>query len=159
MLDIQGIVDTCVKNPLFAIGNYGPIILILINIYYLYDIYFWLCIYLVFVGINTVLNKGLKELIKDPRPNNGSVTRENYGMPSGHTQSAMFSVIFYYLMFDIDEILYSMLFITGITSIQRYYSRSHSILQILAGICIGGTFAWLVYYFIKKYKSKILSFV
>lgn len=166
MVNIQELVDTFIQNPLLAIGFYGPIFLILINIYYLCDIYFWLCIYLIFVVINTCINKGLKIIIKEPRPNNGKVfasfekltDEERYGMPSGHAQSAIFSLIFYYLMFDIDEILYTMLLITGITSYQRYHNQNHSILQILVGLCIGGTFAWVVYYFAKKYKNKILSY-
>lgn len=165
MVNLQEIVDTFIKNPLLAIGFYGPIFLILINIYYLCDIYFWLCIYLLFVVINTFVNKGLKLLIKEPRPNNWNAFAsfeilsgsEKYGMPSGHTQSAMFSVMFYYFMFDIDEVLYIMLLITAITSYQRYHNNNHSLLQILIGLCIGGIFAWAVYYFAKKYKHKILS--
>jgi len=156
-MNIQEIVETCIKNPLSAIGAYGPIFLIIINMYFLRDIYFWLCIYVLFVGINTLLNTGLKELIKDPRPYNAKLfSSKSYGMPSGHTQSAMFSAMFYYLMFDIDEILYFMLFITGITSFQRYYDSNHTLLQILVGLCVGGAFAWIVYYFVKKYKSKLL---
>jgi membrane-associated phospholipid phosphatase len=68
----------------------------------------------------------------------------------------MFSVMFYYLMFDIDEVLYIMLLITGITAFQRYYNKNHTILQILVGLFVGGAFAWIVYYFVKKYKNKIL---
>jgi membrane-associated phospholipid phosphatase len=161
---IQEIVDTFTENPLFGIGYYGPLILIFINVYFLYDRFFWCCIYIIFVVINTLLNKGLKLIIKEPRPKDskkyGSFEKlekeESYGMPSGHAQSAMFSVIFYYLIFGIDEILLSMLFITGLTIFQRGYNKNHTVTQLLIGLIIGGLFSWGVYLIAKKYKNKIL---
>lgn len=160
---MQEIVDTFIENPLFTIGYYGPILLIFTNIYFLYDRFFWCCIYVMFVVINTFVNKGLKLIIKEPRPNNWKKfisferleNEEKYGMPSGHAQSAGFSIIFYYLLFGIDEILYIMLFISGITVFQRYHNKNHTRLQLIIGLIIGGIFAYSVFYFAKKYKNNI----
>jgi hypothetical protein len=164
MVDIQEIVDTFMENPLFGIGYYGPLILIFINIYFLYDRFFWCCIYIFFVTLNTVLNKALKIWIKEPRPKGwksfGTFERlekeESYGMPSGHAQSAMFSVMFYYLLFGIDEIWYVMFFITGLTLFQRAYNKNHTFTQLFIGLIVGGLFSYIVYCIAKKYKTKIL---
>jgi membrane-associated phospholipid phosphatase len=163
MIDIQEIVDTFIEDPLLAIGFYGPIILIGINIYFLYDRFFWLCIYLCFIVINTLINKALKIWIKEPRPNNGKYfisferleKEENYGMPSGHAQSAMFSIIFYYLIFGIDEVLYVMFVITILTIYQRYINKNHSSLQLGIGLIVGGILACIVFCLVKKYKNKL----
>jgi len=164
MVNLQEIVDTFIENPLLAIGYYGPLILIFMNVYFLYDRFFWCCIYIIFVIINTFLNKGLKLLIKEPRPKDGKKygsfekleKEESYGMPSGHAQSAMFSVFFYYLLYGIDEILLLMLFITGLTVFQRSYNKNHTITQLIIGLIIGGLFSYIVYYFSRKYKNKNL---
>jgi len=164
MIGFQEIVDTFIENPLLAIGYYGPLILIFMNIYFLYDRFFWCYVYITFVIINTFLNKGLKLLIKEPRPKDskkyGSFEKlekeESYGMPSGHAQSAMFSVFFYYLLYGIDEIFYIMLFVTLLTLYQRWYNKNHTITQLTIGLVIGGLFAYIVYYFSRKYKNKNL---
>jgi membrane-associated phospholipid phosphatase len=164
MVDLQEIIDTFMENPLSGIGYYGPLILIFINVYFLYDRFFWCYIYVIFVIINSFLNKLLKNIIKEPRPKNWKAfasfekleNEESYGMPSGHAQSVMFSVIFYYLIFGIDEVLLSMLFITGLTVFQRGYNKNHTYTQLFIGLIIGGLFAWFVYFIAKKYKNKIL---
>jgi membrane-associated phospholipid phosphatase len=161
---MQEIVDTFIENPLLSVGYYGPIFLMVINIYVLYHRFFWCIVYILFVVINTFLNKALKIWIKEPRPKGwkafGTFERlekeESYGMPSGHAQSAMFSVMFYYLLFGIDEILYIMFFISGLTLFQRAYNKNHTFTQLFIGLIIGGLFSYIVYYFAKKYKNKIL---
>ena len=160
---IQEIIDTFFENPLLSIGYYGPIVLIVMNIYILYDRFFWCIVYILFVVINTFLNKALKRWIKEPRPKDWKSfatferleQEEKYGMPSGHAQSAMFSTTFYYLLFGIDETLYIMMFITTLTVFQRWYNKNHTILQLLVGLCIGGFFARIVFSIINNYKKKI----
>ena len=160
---IQEIVDTFIENPLLSVGYYGPILLMAINIYVLYNRFYWCIVYILFVVINTFLNKALKRWIKEPRPKDWKSfatferleQEEKYGMPSGHAQSAMFSVMFYYLLFGIDETLYIMLFITGVTVFQRYHNKNHTIVQLGIGLIIGGIFAYSVFYIAKKYKIKM----
>ena len=157
------IVDTFIKNPLLAIGYYGPLILVGINMYKLRDRFFWLVTYFIFVIINTVINKELKKWIKEPRPSGWKKfatfekleNEESYGMPSGHAQSAMFSIMFYYLLFGIDEVLYVMIFITTLTVYQRYRNKNHTASQLMVGLFVGGFIGWSIYYIIKKYKKKI----
>ena len=164
MIDLQEIVDTFIENPLLGIGYYGPLLLIFINMYFLYDRFFWFIIYILFVIINTCINKTLKIIIKEPRPDNWKAfssleklqNEERYGMPSGHAQCLGFSLVFYYLLFGLNEILYLMLFISVLTVFQRYHNRNHTFLQLIIGLVIGGLLAYIVYFFSKKYKNKNL---
>jgi len=163
MAYIQEIVDTFIENPLLATGYYGPLILIGINMYHLYNRFFWLVTYFIFVIINTIINKELKKWIKEPRPIGWKSfatfekleNEESYGMPSGHAQSAMFSVVFYYLLFGIDEVLYIMILITTLTVYQRFLNKNHTGSQLIIGLFIGGFIGWSIVYVAKKYKKKI----
>ena len=163
MAYIQEIVDTFIENPLLAIGYYGPLILIGINIYNLRDRFFWLVTYFIFVIINTFINKELKKWIKEPRPIGWKKfatfekleREESFGMPSGHAQSAMFSVMFYYLLFGIDEILYIMILIMALTLYQRFINKNHTTFQLMIGLFVGGFIGWSIVYVAKKYKKKI----
>ena len=160
---LQEIIDKFMKEPLFSIGFYGPLLLIVINIFFLYHRLFWLFIYIIFVVINTYINKILKSWIKEPRPENWKSfisfekleNEEKYGMPSGHAQSCMFSVMFYYLIYGINEIWYIMLFITSLTVYQRWFNKNHTLFQLMIGLILGSIFANIVVYISKKYKNKI----
>jgi len=81
--------------------------------------------------------------------------KEKYGMPSGHAQSCMFSVMFYYLIYGMNEILYIMLFIISLTIYQRWFNKNHTLFQLLIGCIIGSIVSMLVVYISKKYKNKI----
>ena len=101
MSNIQEIIDTFMENPVLSIGYYGPIVLFVINIYVLYDRFFWCIVYIFFVVINTFMNKALKIWIKEPRPNGWKSfatferldQEEKYGMPSGHAQNCFYSLV------------------------------------------------------------------
>jgi len=159
----QEIINTFLEKPLFSVGFYGPLLLIGMNIFFLYHRLFWLYIYIIFIVINTYINKILKIWIKQPRPDNWKPfisfekleNEEKYGMPSGHAQSCMFSLIFYYLIYGMNEILYIMLFITSLTIYQRWVNKNHTLFQLLIGCIIGSIVAMLVVYISKKYKNKI----
>jgi membrane-associated phospholipid phosphatase len=163
MREIQEIVDSFVEKPLFALGYYGPLILIVMNIYALWDQFFWICAYLVFIVINMYLNKALKLIIKEPRPENWKrfvsmeklENEEQYGMPSGHAQSVTFSLIYCFLITHSFEYLYVMLFIAVLTLYQRYSNRNHTALQLLIGSIIGCIFAYIVVYILRCYSKKI----
>jgi membrane-associated phospholipid phosphatase len=160
---LQEIIDIFIEKPLFSVGFYGPLLLIGMNVYFLYHRLFWLYIYIIFIVINTYINKILKIWIKQPRPDNWKSfisfekleNEEKYGMPSGHAQSCMFSVMFYYLIYGMNEILYIMLFITSLTIYQRWFNKNHTLFQLLIGCIIGSIVAMFVVYISKKYKNKI----
>ena len=143
------------------VGFYGPIIVGLINIFYLWPQKFYLSVYIVFLFLNVFINKGLKVIIQDPRPkpNGGNFDNiknytgaEQYGMPSGHAQSAFFSIMFLYLVTGYVEVFLVSFFITILTLYQRWKSRKHTFMQLLAGSFVGGIIGFIVYSLSKTYK-------
>ena len=156
-MDMQEIVDTFLENPLLGIGYYGPILIFGMNLYFLYDRFFWVGVYIVFILINIIVNKILKKWIKDPRPTNWKsfATFERLEKEENYSQSVGFSLLFYYLLFGIDEVFYSMLFIAGLTIFQRYHNKNHTILQLICGLILGGIIAYMAYNLAKKYKNNI----
>ena len=140
------------------IGYFGPIILALMNVYYLFYRKAYLYAYIFFLFVNQYINKGLKLLIKEPRPQNqipfltkiDTIGVEKYGMPSGHAQSIGYSIGFLCNMISKTNNYFILaLFIGLITLNQRYKYRRHSIPQLGIGLIIGLIFGNLVYYVTK----------
>jgi membrane-associated phospholipid phosphatase len=68
-------------------------------------------------------------------------------MPSGHTQSIFFSIIFVYLALkDKKTIIIVYLFIGLITMFQRVLFKQHTVLQVVAGAMVGVLFGGFIYY-------------
>ena len=138
-------------TPFDYIGYYGPIILILTTIMLLMARTKILTLYILFLIVNTFLNGALKLLIREPRPvgsilfNNFENTKdsEQYGMPSGHAQSAAFTTMFLYLFTKPSEsyLVMGACFIGAITIYQRYKYKRHSISQLLVGTTVGALVA------------------
>ena len=102
---------------LYEFGAFGPILLIILSWYLLWDnknLFFY---YTVGIFTSAVLNLILKGIIQEPRPmfdnkkvvllkthkkeyfyQNG-IPFDIFGMPSGHSQASFFSTIFIYLAF------------------------------------------------------------
>jgi membrane-associated phospholipid phosphatase len=161
-------------NILYEIGAYGPIILIILSWYFLWDnnnLFFY---YTVGIFVNAVINLILKGIIQEPRPIFDSkiiklasthtkhqfystgIPFDIYGMPSGHAQSSLFSLIFIYLSLKQLNIVYIYVFITLITIYQRVDTNYHSITQIIVGGLLGLGFGYFVYQLAKeKIKGKI----
>jgi len=98
------------------ICGYGPLILIVLSWFILWDkdnLFFY---YTVGLFLNSILNIVLKGFFMEPRPNEQDLKKFNlaittgkkflfkngipfniFGMPSGHVQSALFSTIYIYL--------------------------------------------------------------
>ena len=108
-----------------------------------------------FVGFyifSMVLNHVLKQLFKQTRPRGGKAINkfdkvgiDRYGMPSGHANSAIFSLIFSILYFK--DFLISIIFaiIALLTVTQRLIYKKHSLKQICWGAIIGGIMAQICY--------------
>lgn len=129
------------------LGFIGPLILFSINIIKLWNQKPYLGGYLIFAGLNTILNQVLKITIKEERPiKNGISKRHGYGMPSAHAQSAMFSVLYLFCVKRSYKWLLIGLFITSLTIYQRWKSRMHTIKQLVVGSLIGFTFSLFAYY-------------
>lgn len=159
---------------LYEFGEYGPIILIILSWYLLWDnknLFFY---YTVGIFANAVLNLIFKGIIQEPRPifdNNkvkilkthgknsfyqNGIPFDIFGMPSGHSQAAFFSTIFIYLAFKQTNLLYIYIPLTLLTCYQRVKFQYHSISQIVVGAIVGLAFGRFVYQLAReKIKNKI----
>ena len=152
------------KDLFYYFGAMGPIILYIISLNVLWDkpnLFFY---YNVGAFSNIILNLILKGLIKQPRPSedvqqfnialkNGTrflfrngIPHDIFGMPSGHSQSAFFSMIFLFLSIKKGRVLYVSLFICLITMAQRVAYNYHTLLQVICGAIVGACFGYFVYY-------------
>ena len=145
-------------------GQYGPIILIIYSCYLLWDksnLFFY---YVVGIFINAILNLIIKGIIQEPRPSedlktfelslkNGrrflfkdGIPHDIFGMPSGHTQSSLFSAIFVFLSLKNLNILRVYLLISFIIMTQRVAFNHHTINQVIVGAIVGGLFGYSMFY-------------
>eukprot|EP00889_Picochlorum_renovo_P000070 jgi/Picre1/27100/NNA_000070.t1 len=119
-------------------------------------------------GLNTVVSKGLKEIIRQPRPDYGCESLGNcheYGMPSNHAQFMAFCFAMTFLSYRAkkrvvacrgskdgfaERLVTSNMFaieilILGVASLiiswARVYLGYHSVIQVVAGYLLGIGFA------------------
>jgi membrane-associated phospholipid phosphatase len=148
---------------LYELGGYGPILLIFLSWYVLFDqknLFFYFN-----VGLfsNIILNVILKGIIQEPRPmfdgkkiklmashakdfffQNG-IPFDIYGMPSGHAQTAFFITVFLYLSLKHTNLLYLCTIFSLIICYQRVKFEFHSILQVIVGSVLGSIVAYIFY--------------
>ena len=128
--------------------------------------------YILFCFFNSILNIILKRFFQQPRPsideklffiilkkNDSFVRRDGYpydifGMPSGHSQSVIYSTVFNFLVFRNFFIILPFLLISLITMIQRIVYNHHTLFQVIIGSFIGIIVAYIAFYFAK---TKILG--
>ena len=158
------------KQILDYIGTTGPYLLNILSFILLFHKPIYLGFYIIGYLLNIGLNLFLKNIIKDPRPNEDKVlfelalnhgkrfSKDKYGMPSGHVQGVAFSTIFIYLITNNIYILWLYLIITLLTMIQRYNYRNHTFFQIIVGLIIGLFFGYLYYLFISLIKKRNMRF-
>lgn len=161
-------------NILYEIGSHGPIILIFLSWYLLWDNKNLLFYYTIGIFVNAILNLFLKGIIQEPRPMydiekirlmkihakeyfyQKGIPFNIFGMPSGHVQSAFFSTIFIYLSLKQKNILYIYFLLSLVTCYQRVNYDYHSISQVIVGSVVGSSFAYFIYYLAReKIKGKI----
>ena len=155
-------------------GSFGPIILIFLSMYLLWkknNLFFY---YTVGVFIDNIFNLILKGMFLQPRPGidqksfdlalkhgkrfifKDGMPYDIFGMPSGHSQSSLFSTVFIYLSLRNNDITYTYLAISLLTMIQRVTYNHHSILQVCVGASIGCLTGYLFYYLAsEKVKGQI----
>ena len=126
-------------HPLQTFFEYGPHFMVIASLIYTTKPF----LFLSFVATNNLVNTILKNVIKEPRPvpTNDYGKLQSYGMPSGHAQIVWF--IWLYNMIS-PYSKYQPIFLTICntiiaigTSIQRYYMKKHTILQIIVGFFVG----------------------
>ena len=152
------------------IGELGPIILFATSIFFLRNKYSYLFYYVVFFIISLILNLVLKSWIQEPRPSinpkifqqmikskDRFITKHGmpydiFGLPSGHSQSVIYSTFYVFYCLQDYKVLIFYLIISLITLFQRVIDNHHTIKQILVGSLIGLILAIIGY---KLAKSNI----
>ena len=156
-----------INNTLYNIGNHGPTYLAGVSVYLLWGKNNLLFYYIVGMFLNTIINVVLKCIIQQPRPSidanhfnlalrhfKQSIFKNGipdiFGMPSGHTQSIVFSTIFIFLSFKKTNILLFYSIISLITMWQRVHYNFHTLNQVIVGLIVGSGFAYFMFYMAKK---------
>ena len=161
-------------NLFNEIGQYGPVILIVLSVYLLWNKRNLLFYYIIGAFVNAILNLVLKGIFQQPRPSedydkfnlalkNGKrfifkngVPFDVFGMPSGHAQSVLYSTAFIYLALQKTNILYLYLFFSLLTIMQRVVYNHHTVFQVIVGAFVGILIGYLVFSLAeKKIKNRI----
>lgn len=146
-------------------GFFGPYILTLISLFYIIKFHNkYVLLYIICQFFNVVLNFILKNLLKDPRPDNEEkfidiqrLNIDKYGMPSGHAQTAWYNIGIIMLIDTPFYIKILSIIIACLTIYQRYIFNNHTILQLAVGTVIGLLVAFISHYSIKLYDCKYNS--
>ncbi len=164
MLNIFGHFGELINN----IGRYGPLLLFFQSVYFLQRKPNYMIYYISGFFIDGLLNVLLKGIIKQPRPYIDSevhdlalthlrrfmfkdgILFDIYGMPSGHSQSVMFSTTFMWLVLKNKFVSLLYLTLSLITFYQRIESNMHSLPQVLGGMLTGVLTGYLFYYLGQK---------
>lgn len=145
-------------------GKFGPFFLIILSMYLLRNKNNLFFFYTVGLFIDAILNLVLKGIIQEPRPNvdpktfnlalthgrrflyKDGIPYDIFGMPSGHSQSALFSTMFIYLALKNTRLSFIYLLSSLIIMAQRVEFKQHTILQCIIGGTIGAIFAYIMFY-------------
>jgi membrane-associated phospholipid phosphatase len=143
---------------------YGPFFLIILSWFLLWNKNTLFFYYTIGLFLDTILNLVLKGLFKQPRPSadpqkfNLAITHgkrflfkdgmpyDIFGMPSGHSQSVLFSTVFMYFALKDKKIIYIYAIISLLTMIQRIYSYNHTLFQTIVGAFIGSIVGYLMFF-------------
>jgi membrane-associated phospholipid phosphatase len=140
-----------------TIGYIGPLLLAFENTYILWNRRLYLIGYLIAGMLNTIINKILKGIFREPRPIGGVNIFDTelhygpdiYGMPSGHAQTVAFSTVYLYMANQQTIILVFNMGILLLTAFQRWNYKKHTINQLLIGSIIGSIIAYSFFHMIR----------
>ena len=148
---------------LYELGEYGPLILLTISWYLLWNnenLFFY---YNFGIITNSILNIILKGIIQEPRPmfqdKNIHLVKTNakyyfyqngipfnmFGMPSGHAQMSFFTTTFIYLTLKHLNFLYFYIIFSIFICYQRVKFDYHSVSQVIVGSIVGIIFGYYIY--------------
>ena len=162
------------NDVLYDVGRMGPVVLIIMSVCLLRNTQKLLFYYVSGTVINTILNFVLKNIIQQSRPHDDQNAfnlllnnRSNYfdsvtsldifGMPSGHSQSALFSTVFIYLSFGRTNIVYFYLLVTSVVLWQRISFGFHTIMQVFVGGVVGSLLAMFMFSIAQKNLGGVLK--
>jgi hypothetical protein len=154
---INTIISYIATHGIFTIeliGFLGPLLVACIAIYGLWGSNKYLLTYVCFFPVNMIVNKWIKLWVRQPRPTGGkSILGEvygevyggadEYGMPSAHAQSVLYSVVYLYLAKSDIAWLLTGLGIASLTVYQRWSYRRHTFAQLFIGAICGGIVAYI----------------
>ena len=167
---IVTIYNSIVMNLLLTeLGYFGPMILSIIIVERIYNenkdkkirhsnaIYFLI---LFWMFANEMLNRLLKDIIQQPRPEgidyiNFWDSPTSYGMPSGHEQTAAAAATFIILYFNNNILSTYAVAQSILTGYQRWYYRKHTLEQVIAGGIIGIIMGNVLYYILPRNSSEV----
>ncbi len=144
---------------------YGPLFLIILSWALLWNKNTLFFYYTVGLFLDTILNLVLKGIFQQPRPYedpqkfNLAITHgkrflfkngmpyDIFGMPSGHSQSVLYSTIFmFFALKKKSNLLYVYYIVAVLTMFQRIYSNNHYLLQVIVGGIIGGIMGYIIFF-------------
>lgn len=134
------------------IGIYSPLILAGISVFHLIRQPKYAISYVGLSIFNNAMNIWLKHWFRQPRPHIHvhDKTNRDYGMPSGHAQQIVFTLVFVWLVRPSWRIFWLSLTVGAVGVIERYLDRRHTLEQLCAGGVIGGAFAVVSVFMIRK---------
>ena len=163
---------------LYTLGRYGPFIMFIISLIILKAKAVTSETYVLGFVMNTLINPIIKLIIKQRRPDKEKSTTylsatidksknpndlkhppsfveqatdaHRYGMPSGHAQTAFFSLVYIWLAYQHNIVTSLFLLLTIITCIQRIIARKHYLDQVICGALIGGLIAYFFFTTMKQ---------
>lgn len=163
-------------NEIFNfVGQSGPFSLFIRSIFLLYDKQTLLFYYIMGFLLNMVINLTLKGIIQQPRPDidtnkfdvamkhgkrflyNNGVPYDIFGMPSGHSESCLFSATFIFLSLQNYQHLFNYLLISIITMSQRVVYNHHTVPQVIVGGIVGILVGYLFFNSSKRQISGIIK--
>jgi membrane-associated phospholipid phosphatase len=154
-----------IVDYLSKIFSFGPFYLIVLSWIILWDKNTLFFYYTVGLFLDTIFNLFLKGIFKQPRPyvdpqkfnlaithghrflfKNG-IPYDIFGMPSGHSQSVLYSTIFmYFALKKKSDLLYFYYAVAALTMIQRIYSNNHYLYQVIVGASIGALVGYIMFF-------------
>jgi membrane-associated phospholipid phosphatase len=132
-----------------AIGAFGPQISVVLSLLFLRHKPLLALVYITGFLLNTLLAYILKGLFQQPRPTDETTSFnleqiyrkktgfDRFGMPSGHSQSTLYSTAFLYFALKDGNVNILMIVLSLITLYQRLESRHHTPSQVVVGAFIG----------------------
>lgn len=136
------------------IGSYGHLLMFSLVTYYFFYMKSALWGYWIGSIINETVIILLKRIIKQPRPvpiTPDMEAHDYYGMPSGHTQHTIFSMVYVGLMNPNPIWLLCLCLLTFVSVYERVHNEKHSIWQIIVGGILGVIMGGLIYKLTKLY--------
>jgi len=153
----------------YAVGFFSEIIMFALVIGLIYTNYLDTILFIVVFFLNILLNRFLKSTIKDPRPEDVKkflyseyISKKHvaYGMPSGHSQNVFYSIVYLYLSNPNYQWLYLTMTIGILTLYERWKFHNHTINQLIVGMILGSSIAYLVVHFreyLREYIDKNIN--